>query len=155
MNRPPTMHRSSLALVLLLFAGWFVSASAQADTRTPYVPTASLVPPNAPKSTFVDDAGFGKDPFFPNSGRRPKVVVRTTEPDVPRPSVPDYLALKGISVSPKLAIINTYTVAVGEEFSFRYGSQIVKVKCLEIKERSVIISVGGATKELTLRPAFN
>jgi hypothetical protein len=150
------MYRSLLPFVLLA-AGVLLTPTGQADNRAAsFNLLPSQVPPNAPKSEFIDDMGFGKDPFFPNSSRRPKTVARPTQPEVVRATVPDFLALKGISVlkDRKLAIINTYTVAEGEDFSVRYGSQIVKVKCVEIKEGSVLVNVNGAIKELTLRQAF-
>jgi len=55
----------------------------------------------------------------------------------------------------RLAIINNYTLATGEEFSLRYGAQVVKVKLVEVKEASAVVSANGATKELTLRAGFN
>jgi hypothetical protein len=69
--------------------------------------------------------------------------------------VPDFITLRGISVTDgqKLAIINTYTVGEGEEFTLKYRSQVLKIKCIEIKEKSVIIDSGGATKEIFLRQA--
>ncbi|HXI50598.1 MAG TPA: hypothetical protein VNH84_03820 [Candidatus Saccharimonadales bacterium] len=150
------MPRPILALSWLT-AGVLLAPCGWADNRTAsFNPLAALVPAGAPRSEFVDDREFGKDPFFPNSGRRPKTVVRTVEPDVIRPSVPEFLSLRGISRinEKKLAIINTYTVAEGEEFSLRSGTQTIRVKCVEIKDRSVVVSVNGATKELALRAGF-
>lgn len=138
------MRRSLFVLTLTLAtAGWSRAAA-----------PAGIVPPNAPKSVFVSEAGFGKDPFFPNSTRIAKVVAVDPEP---RATVPEYVSLKGISLvaGKKLAIINNYTVAEGEEFSLRYGAQITKVKCIEIKERLVVVQVNGVTKELALRAGIN
>lgn len=136
--------------VLLAPCGW-------ADNRPAGLnPIPTLVPGGAPRSEFTDDLGFAKDPFFPNSPRRPKAVVRTVEPEVARPNVPEFLTLRGISniQGRKLAIINNYTVAEGEDFSLRSGTQTIRVKCVEIKDRSAIINVNGATKELSLRAGF-
>jgi hypothetical protein len=146
------MQRLNLPLALLLTAALLGPVLVRAEVRPP-----SLVPPAAPKSAFTDDLGFGKDPFFPNSGRRPKVQVHAADPEPPRVAVPDFITLKGISVikDRRLAIINNYTVAENEEFSVRYGSQIFKIKCVEIKERSVTVSVNGLSKELPLRSTFN
>ena len=138
------MRRSLLVLILsLATAGWTRAAA----------PTG-IVPPNAPKSAFVSEPGFGKDPFFPNSVRFQKTV--TADPE-PRAAVPEFLSLKGISIvaGRKLAILNNSTVAEGEEVSLRYGNQLAKVKCMEIKERLVIIQVNGVTKELSLRAGVN
>jgi hypothetical protein len=119
-------------------------------------PLDAVVPPNAPRSEFKDDIGFGKDPFFPRSTRRPKVVVKTRDIEPARASVPDHVVLKGISVikDKKLAIINDRTLAEGEEFTLKGNGQPVRVKCVEIKEKSVIVSVGSATKELALPTGF-
>jgi hypothetical protein len=128
----------------------------QAATLRAAVTSTALVPPQAPLSTFVDEAGIGRDPFFPNSRRQAK-VVKAVETHTDLSGVPDFVSLKGISVvkDKKLAIINNYTVAQGEEFTLRYGAQVVKVKCMEIKDTSVIVSANGASKELTLRNGFN
>jgi len=141
------MPRFPLALALLL------TALASGRAATP----PGIVPPNAPKSSFVDEPGLGRDPFFPESGRRTPAVVTPADPNANRPNVPDFLTLKGISISGgrKLAIINNYTVAEGEEFSLRYGTQVTKVKCVEIKERIVTVQVNGVAKELPLRASLN
>jgi len=134
-----------IACLLLARSSW-------ADTK----PVAPIVAATGPRSVFVDQPDFGKDPFFPRSSRRPKVVQRTTDVEPTRAVVPDFIVLKGISVlkERKLAIINYYTAAEGEEFSLKFNGQVVKVKCVEIKDRSVIVSVNGATKEIPLREGF-
>ena len=111
-----------------------------------------IVPPNAPRSEFKDDVSFGRDPFFPKSTRRPKILVTPTNVEPQRATVPDHVMLKGISFTSgkKLAIINDRTLAEGEEFTLKGNGQPVKVKCVEIKEKSVIVGVGSATKELAL-----
>jgi hypothetical protein len=116
----------------------------------------TVVPPNTPRSEFKDDISFGKDPFFPKSTRRPKIVVKPADVELPKATVPEHVVLKGISFikDKKLAIINNVTVGEGEEFTVKTGGQPVKVKCVEIKEKSVIVSVGAATKELPLRAGF-
>ena len=146
------MH-PSFTLPALLFmsvcALWPVKTGAN-------TPLDAVVPPNAPRSEFKNDIGFGKDPFFPRSTRRPKVVVQPRNEPITA-SVPGHVALKGISVikDKKLAIINDRTLAEGEEFTLKgNGQPDVKVKCVEIKEKSVIVGVGSATKELTLPTGY-
>ena len=115
-------------------------------------------PANAPasglKSVFTDDPSFGKDPFFPKSPRR-KFVPKAPDEKPPDPTVSDFITLKGISFveGKKLAIINNSTVGEGEEFSLKFNGQVLKGQCVEIKEKSVIINSGGATKEIFLRQA--
>ena len=41
----------------------------------------------------------------------------------------------------------------GEEFSLKFNGQVLKIQCVEIKERSVSINSGGATKEIFLLQA--
>src|SRR5262245_57707876 len=141
------MQRILKSSVILLVASILVPVSRGADNNAP----SPIVPAGAPKSEFVDDPGNGKDPFFPKSTRR-KVVVRTVDAAPPDPTVPSFITLKGISVAlgRKLAIINNYTVGEGEEFSLKLNGQVLKVRCVEIKEKSVIIETGGATKEIPL-----
>jgi hypothetical protein len=123
-------------------------ASLRADTTTP----SPIVPPSAPKSVFNDDPSFGKDPFFPKSPRR-KFVPKAPDEKPPDPTVPDFIKLQGISFSDgrKLAIINNHTVGEGEEFSLKVNGQTLKGQCVEIKDKSVIVNSGGATKEIFLR----
>jgi hypothetical protein len=142
------MQRVLKLLVSLLFASIALPVSRAADNNQP----SSIVPAGAPKSEFLDDPGNGKDPFFPKSTRR-KVVVRTPDAAPPDPTVPDFVRLQGISFSAgrKLAIINNYTLGEGEEFTFKVNGQPIKIQCIEIKEKSVIVAVSGATKEIPLR----
>lgn len=103
------------------------------------------------KSEFVDNPRFGKDPFFPKSERRraPKHVATTTpEPEV----ITADLSLQGISGQRgrKLCIINKRTFAIGESIEMRVAEQTVKVQCIEIKDRTVVVTVNGQRKELSL-----
>jgi hypothetical protein len=115
------------------------------------------VPAGAPRSEFVDNVEFGKDPFFPASRRRPLILVKTPDNESARPTVPDFVVLKGITTfqGRRLAIINNYTVGEGEEFWLKTGGQPIQIKCVEIKDKSAVVSVNGATKEiLLLRAGF-
>lgn len=135
-------------LLLLTVCLLFLAVSLRADTAAP----SALVPPGAPKSEFADDPSFGKDPFFPKSPRR-KFVPKSPDEKPPDPTVPDFISLRGVSSAQdrKLAIINNHTVGEGEEFSLRFNGQVLKIQCVEIKDKSVIINSGGATKEIFLR----
>ena len=71
---------------------------------------------------------------------------------------PQYLAdivLKGISGLPshRLALINNQTIAQDEEGNVKVGLKTLRVKVLEIKERSAIILIKGTSepKEITMR----
>jgi hypothetical protein len=121
-------------------------------------PTTALPKVDAPaaaKSVFTDDANFGKDPFFPKSGRRIATAPVASNPQITE--VPDRIfILKGISVNKdrRLALINNYTFAAGEEAEVKVEGRMVRVRCVEVRERSVVISVRGVAKEIFLRPGI-
>ena len=102
------------------------------------------------KSVFMDNPQFGKDPFFPKSSRREVVVENPNT--VVEPLQASGLSLKGISgtVGKRLAIINNRTFEVGEEIILRVANQSFKVRCVEIRDKSVIISINNVSKELFL-----
>lgn len=105
-------------------------------------------------STFVDRRGFGKDPFFPRSKRLEPTLTINTNAISTSGELPVGLVLKGLSGTPQkpLAIINNYTFAAGEEAEVRVGHQLYRIKVVEIKDRSVVVSVNGSpARELTLR----
>ena len=124
----------------------------KADTNAPK-PDASLVvgqPVAAPKSVFTDDAQFGRDPFFPGSARRaPKIVARASAVD-PR-TLPLTLKVIIVGQNKKLAHINNRSFEPGEQSEVLAGGQKIRIKCLEIREQSVLISFEGTQKELFLR----
>lgn len=119
-------------------------------------PVAKTNEPPVPKSVFVNKPESGKDPFFPNSSRRLQTIRVVSTNNVPQMSgVLDRLTLKGISGTKgqPLALINSSTVAEGELADIKCGREIVKVRCLEIRDRSVLVALHGSseTRELKLR----
>jgi len=107
-----------------------------------------------PLSVFVNNPGFGKDPFFPKSSRIPLVKTNdVTEILAPPPAVPDEIILKGINLlkDRRFCILNNRTIGLGEEFDLKLKGKVYKVRCVEIKDNSVVISVNGTSKELPLR----
>ena len=115
-----------------------------------------VAPPSAPRSTFVSlpgEEGFGKDPFYPRSTRLTKQAAKVEELVPVKQGVPESVVLKGISLveGRKLAIINNYTVAEGEDFTLRIDGKLIKGQCIEIKEKSAVVKVSGETKEIPLR----
>ena len=105
-------------------------------------------------SVFTDSRTFGKDPFFPKSNRR-NIMPLTPTPFSPKEGeLPPGMVLKGLSGTKEkpLAIINNRTFEEGEEAEVRALNQIYRVKVIEIKERSIMISVNGTPpRELTFR----
>src|SRR5262249_49332982 len=63
---------------------------------------------------------------------------------LPPPKVND-LVLKGLSggKNNRLAMINNQTFGVGDSATLTVGGTPMKVKCLEIRESSVLVSVNG------------
>jgi protein disulfide-isomerase len=61
------------------------------------------------------------------------------------------LTLKSINKVRKLALINNQTLSVGETAKVRLGDGEVKVRCEEIREKSVVVTVNGQRQELALR----
>jgi len=112
-------------------------------------------------SDSVEDPKVGKDPFFPKSSRRAVQVVTTSTSTGPAPDVSAFaqiqnsLALKGVSgtAGKRLALINNRTLEVGEQTEFKINNQIIKIRCVEIRDKSVVIGLEGTaeTKEIHLR----
>lgn len=144
-----TLRRAVLAMTL----AFLVAGSVCAEAATPTPAAAPATPAADPSiSVFVDDPNFGRDPFFPKSQRRKRTAVVEDTNVVTTVQVDD-LVLKGLSGSPgrRLAIINNYTFEAGEEYVLRMANGPVKVRCIEIRDRSVVISINGVTKELRMR----
>ena len=117
-------------------------------------PDNSRPEPEPPKSVFTIPRApqEGRDPFFPNSKRlfftpipRPPDVVQKAE-----------LHLKGISgpAGKRLAIVNNNTFGQGESGDVNTPSGRVHIRCLEIKNDSVIIEIGPERRELRMRNGF-
>jgi hypothetical protein len=114
------------------------------------------------RSQFDVKSKTARDPFFPDSTRRGAVATASTNTVVPTPVVPmanpeDLLVLKGIlgSAGRRLALINQRIFSAGMEAYVQTGAGQVKVKCLEIAEKSVVVTVndGPKTRELRLQRA--
>jgi hypothetical protein len=93
-----------------------------------------------------------KDPFFPNSTRQPVPIIST---NTIQPYDPANFTLKGLSGTraERLALVNNRTVAKGETSEVNTPAGKIKIRCIEIKEYSVIIMVDGQTEpiEISLR----
>ena len=115
-----------------------------------------IAPPGAPRSVFISlpgEDGFGKDPFYPRSTRFIKQAAKVEDVATVKQGVPESVVLNGISLleGRKLAIINNYTVAEGEDFTLRIDGKLIKGQCVEIKVKSAVVKVSGETKEIPLR----
>jgi hypothetical protein len=125
----------SVALVMVLPA-------AAAPTAQP------VAPETVSRSVFVIPANpkDGRDPFFPNSNR-PYEVTQLGQPRVGDITA---LVLKGISGPPdrRLAIINNRTLGVGDEQDLVTSQGRIHIRCIEIKDNSVVIESAGQRYEL-------
>lgn len=105
---------------------------------------------NSLRSVFILPAnpGEGRDPFFPKSNRPFETAMTATNNNVEVTA----LVVKGISgpLDHRLVIINNHTLAAGDIADVITDQGRIRVHCVEIKSRSVIIEVGGRYHELPL-----
>jgi hypothetical protein len=139
------LRNAALALAVLVATDFQCAAAAESR-----VPSATLkVGTNAiPQSVFIDDER-GRDPFFPNSTRRQyKPAVPEANPAVG----PASLVLLGLSGPPerRIALINNRNFEVGEENKVRVPGGSSLVKCEEIRERSVVVTIQGGTERFEI-----
>jgi hypothetical protein len=100
------------------------------------------------RSIFVTNDASGVDPFFPNSTRR-KTQSGATDPKKPSLAGVSALQLKGIMGPPdkRIALINNLTFAKGEEQDVRVPTGTLKIKCVDIRLKSVVVTLEGQTEE--------
>jgi hypothetical protein len=124
------------------------SAATNAAPAEPKIASSVFVIPSAPQQ--------GKDPFFPHSKRLFGRVVITTPTNQPPEVITVELQLKALSGAPghRLAIINNHTFAVGEEVEIPTNVGRSRIRCLEIKDDSVLVQVGDEQRLLRLRPGI-
>jgi hypothetical protein len=156
---PPRAWTLPLAAALICLA--LASSAAQTQTNTPAKPSApppaatntAAAEPEIPKSVFIipTTPQEGKDPFYPHSMRLfTNLRVTTTNPPA---VIAVELHLKALSGPPdhRLAIINNLTFAAGEQGEVATNAGRVRIVCLEIKDDSVVVLVGGERRILRLR----
>jgi len=131
---------AGLPLAAVLWASPLVAAP-----TTPAQPAKT----NSLRSVFVLPAnpGEGRDPFFPKSNRPYETAMTTTNVTTAGVTA---LFVKGISGTPehRLVIINTHTFAAGDTADIPTDQGRIRVHCVEIKTRSVVVEVGGHYHEL-------
>lgn len=158
------------ALFSFALAAQMLGAQAKATKPTKPAPASNALT-NAPvvfvvpQSEFVDDFKVGRDPFFPSSTRRhpkgaPPVPSQDPNPKGIFPPVAlnpkaflNMLTLKGISKGArgrKFAVISNYTFAPGESIYVRLGGATNRVKCEEIRDQKVVVSVEGLDEKREL-----
>jgi protein disulfide-isomerase len=139
-------------------------------------PTIIMLNGDAKKVAQLGYAPGGPAPFLASIEKLPGAKPRNSvakitpsassgdEPPQPFPGIPlapppkyDELVLKGISGSgnARFALINNQTLAAGESGTVRLSSGAVKVRCVEIRPESVLVSIGESkeAQEIHLREA--
>ncbi len=94
------------------------------------------------------NTGEGRDPFFPKSNRPYETAMTATNNTAGITA----LVVRGVSGPPdhRLVIINTHTFAAGDTADVPTDQGRIRVHCVEIKPRSVVIEVGNQYHELPL-----
>ena len=156
MQLRPLFFRADLRRVA---AGLALAAATGALAAQPGAsPGRSVAPSPTPvavnKAVFVNDTLTGRDPFFPASQRRrPMSQASVVASPNASSGVLAHLVLKGIALNKdrRLALVNNATLAEGEKGPVRVNGQIVMLQCLEIRERSVLVSLEGDKEVKELR----
>jgi hypothetical protein len=81
-----------------------------------------------------------------------KIALPVATPPPAVPPAPETLALKGImwSKTRPMALINDHTFATNEEGKVRLGQSNVVIRCVAIREDSVVVQVVGSSQQQTL-----
>jgi hypothetical protein len=129
-------------------AAYALGAGLQAADAKPPATNAPPASVALPKSVFIGNDPGGRDPFFPNSARRfSKPADKAAESAAPTVG-PSVLLLRGITgpADRRIALINNRTFAAGEEGKVRASGAEFTIRCLEIRERSVIVTIEGSAE---------
>ena len=131
------------SFALLSLTGWIHGAETNQPSSDAFIP----------KSVFVAEGATGKDPFFPNSTRLHKKAPDDTGKSQPiKEDFSRSLKLTGITGGAKpIATINNLTFAVGEEQEVKFEGRKFRIRVLEIREKSVLVSVEKQSEPVELR----
>ena len=141
MNRHINSYKSAVA-------AW-LSAAFVMVLPVAAAPVAQPVTQVALRSVFVlpTNPSEGRDPFFPTSTR----PYEDAASKIPMVADLTSLVLKGISSSPehRLVIINNHTFGVGDEGDVLTSHSRIHIRCIEIKDKTVVFESGGQRHELS------
>jgi hypothetical protein len=150
---PRSLNRSAWFGWALVCAWCSCVAINAAETK----PSTTNQPPAKPapaKSVFVDDLQ-GKDPFFPNSTRR--IAKKPGPVQVNRVVGPKDVRLSGIvgNDDRRVALINNQALEAGEQRTLRspISRQQFLLRCVEIRETSVVVTIGDGTERFEIQLA--
>jgi hypothetical protein len=130
-----------LALILTLVSATGVKADNAVPTNSAPVQSVFILP-----ATTKD----GRDPFFPESTRLVAAPVAPTNHTVEISSI----KVRGIFGAPgqMLAILNNHTFGAGEEGDVLSPNGRVHLRCLEIHDTYVIVSINGQLHRINYVP---
>jgi|SRR6185503_8866528 len=152
---------STLLVAALALAPWGAHAagvpSAASSAGKPAAVPAPEPEAPSPRSAFVIDPQFGRDPFFPKTTRFafvPKtnsVAVTTTSSQFP-----DEIRVQGFSNQREklIVILNGKSITKGERIELPIRGQRVGVRCVDLTEKTILLEANGVTKELPLPAAI-
>ena len=142
-NLPLSFLRPALLTLLTACASFaHTGLAAKAPDSAAKAAAATISAPAIPESVF--DYRAGKDPFFPN-----RVVTPVRAPELTKKVS---LVLKGITGTPdrRVALINDRTFTKGEAGEIKVGTNTLRFRVVDIKERSATIEREGQTNELSV-----
>jgi hypothetical protein len=129
--------------ILLCLVGGVVHG---AETNTNRAPAYAAIP----QSVFATEGVTGKDPFYPNSIRRIK-----RDDSGKQQTIRDFsglLKLTGIAGGIKpIATINNLTFAVGEVQEVKVEGGKLKIRVVEIRPKSVVVSIEKQPQPVELK----
>ena len=130
------------------------------------VPTVILLDKKGVQIGRMGYRGGGPDAYVRSIQQAIGQVQRSSEPAEPAGPLPMFggaptgpapkykdLTLKSISGTgaKRLALINNQTLAAGESAKVRLGTGEIKVRCEEIREKSVVVTLDGKPERKELR----
>src|SRR5258708_6688101 len=154
MNDPMKIRKSKTESVrtcaACALAAAFCFAAFAGPSKPPAPAQTTAAEPEIPHSVFTlpTNVKDGKDPFFPTSVR-----LWTTRAATPAKAAFDASTLALNGIIPRVSgMINGKTFYKGDEADVKDSAGArIRVKCLEVKEDSVLIEAGGERRELHLR----
>jgi hypothetical protein len=144
------MNTALLYSSLLVAALAFAPCSARAAGKPAAAPAPEAPPP---KSVFVIDPQFGKDPFFPKTTRFQGVTVKIPEVVTSSSSqFPEDIRVQGFSNQRDkiIVILNGKSIAKGEKIELNLRGHRYPVRCVDVTDKTILLEVNGITKEMPL-----
>jgi protein disulfide-isomerase len=113
---------------------------------------AAMPQPAKRGQAMAPPASAGDGAASPDATVAAETPLFNGAPTAPPPQYQE-LRLKGISGPPsrRFALINNETLGVGDSAPVRLAGGVVRVRCLEIKDRSVVVQIEGQADKRELK----